>query len=87
MLYEIFTGSLPFEGDSPLEVVLKHANNAPPPPGTKNPRIDGTVAGIVMKCLEKEASARFQTARELCEALSRVAEGRRRAPIGREAVA
>jgi eukaryotic-like serine/threonine-protein kinase len=72
VLYEVFTGSLPFEGDSPLAVVLKHVNDAPPLPQSKNPRIDPKIAVIIMKCMEKNASARFQTVGELYEALARV---------------
>ena len=87
VLYEIFTGSLPFDGDSPLAVVLKHVNNAPPLPRSKNPRIDPRVAAIVMKCIEKDAAARFQSARELYEALARVTAGGEGAGVRREAVA
>ena len=87
LLYEIFTGSLPFEGDSPLAVVLKHVNNAPPLPRSKNPRIDPGIAAIVMKCMEKDAAARFQSARELYEALARVTAGGEGAGVRREAVA
>jgi eukaryotic-like serine/threonine-protein kinase len=72
VLYEVFTGSLPFEGDSPLAVVLKHVNDAPPLPQSKNPRIDPKIAAIIMKCMEKNAGARFQTVGELYEALARV---------------
>jgi serine/threonine protein kinase len=87
VLYEIFTGSLPFEGDSPLDVVLKHVNNAPPPPQSKHPRIGPQIAAIIMKCLEKDPAARFQSVSELCEALTRVAAGREGAAVMREAVA
>jgi serine/threonine-protein kinase len=72
VLYEVFTGSLPFEGDSPLAVVLKHVNDAPPLPQSKNPRIDPKIAAIIMKCMEKEAAARFQAVGELYESLARV---------------
>jgi serine/threonine protein kinase len=69
VLYEMFTGSLPFEGDSPLAVVWKHVNDPPPLPQLRNPSIDPRIAAIVMKCLAKEARARFQTVGELYEAL------------------
>jgi len=69
VLYEMFTGSLPFEGDSPAAVVLKHVNDPPPLPQSKNPRIDPRIAAIVMKCLQKDAHARFQTVGELYEAM------------------
>jgi len=68
-------------------VVLKHVNNAPPLPKSKNPRIDPRVAAIVMKCIEKDAAARFQSARELHEALARVTPGVEGAVARREAVA
>jgi eukaryotic-like serine/threonine-protein kinase len=87
LLYEIFTGSLPFEGDSPLAVVLKHVKFAPPLPKSKNPRIDPSVAAIVMKCIEKDPAARFQSAPELYEALARVTVGVEGGGVRREAVA
>jgi len=87
MLYEMFTGSLPFEGDSPLAVVLKHVNNAPPLPRSKNPRIDPTVAAIITKCIEKDAGSRFQSVGELYEALARVSVGREDVYVRDEAVA
>jgi len=87
VLYEIFTGSLPFEGDSPLADVLRHVNDPPPLPQSKNPRIDPKIAAIIMKCMEKDPSARFQVVGELYEALARVTAGREAASTKREAVA
>ena len=72
VLYEVFTGSLPFEGDSPLAVVLKHVNDVPPLPQSKNPRIDPKIAVIIMKCMEKEPAARFQSVSDLYESLAKV---------------
>jgi serine/threonine-protein kinase len=72
VLYEIFTGSLPFDGDSPLAVVLKHVNDPPPIPQSKNPRIDTKIAVIIMKCMEKDPGARFQSVADLYEALAKV---------------
>jgi eukaryotic-like serine/threonine-protein kinase len=87
VLYEIFTGSLPFEGDSPLAVVLKHVNNAPPLPRSKNPRIDAKVAAIITKCIEKDAASRFQSVGELYEALAQVTVGLEDMCVRGEAVA
>jgi serine/threonine protein kinase len=72
VLYEVFTGSLPFEGDSPLAVVLKHIHDPAPPPRSKNPWIEPGIAPILTKCLEKEPGARFQSMGELYDALARV---------------
>ncbi|MGH9366685.1 MAG: protein kinase domain-containing protein, partial [Thermoanaerobaculia bacterium] len=72
VLYELFAGTLPFEGDSPLAVVLKHVQEKPPSPQTKNPKIDPKVAVIVLKCMQKQPADRYQSINELYEALARV---------------
>jgi eukaryotic-like serine/threonine-protein kinase len=72
VLYELFTGMLPFEGDTPLAVVLKHVEEKPPSPQAKNPRIDPKIAAIILKCMQKDPSDRFQTVNQLYEALTRV---------------
>jgi len=72
VLYELFTGALPFEGDSPLAVVLKHVQERPPSPQTKNPKIDPRVSAIILKCMEKDPASRFQSVNDLYEALTRV---------------
>ncbi|MGE5277643.1 MAG: protein kinase domain-containing protein [Acidobacteriota bacterium] len=72
VLYELFTGTLPFEGDSPLAVVLKHVQEKPPSPQAKNPKIDPKVAAIVLKCMQKEPNERYQSINELYEALTKV---------------
>ncbi|HKF41463.1 MAG TPA: protein kinase [Thermoanaerobaculia bacterium] len=72
VLYELFTGSLPFEGDSPLAVVLKHVQEPPPSPQSKNPKIDPKIAAIILKCMQKDPAERYQTVNQLYEALTRV---------------
>jgi serine/threonine-protein kinase len=72
VLYELFTGALPFEGDSPLAVVLKHVQEKPPSPQAKNPRVDPKVAAIILRCMQKDPAERFASVNELYEALSRV---------------
>src|SRR6266540_5081947 len=72
VLYEVFTGSLPFEGDSALAVVLKHVHDPAPPPRSKNPWIEPGIVPILTKCLEKKPGARFQRMGELHDALAKV---------------
>jgi len=72
VLYELFTGTLPFEGDSPLAVVLKHVQEKPPAPQSRNPKIDPKVAAIVLRCMQKNPAERYQSVNELYEALTRV---------------
>ena len=72
VLFELFTGALPFEGDSPLAVVLKHVQEKPPSPQAKNPRVDPKVAAIILRCMQKDPAERFPSVNDLYEALSRV---------------
>lgn len=72
VLYELFTGTLPFEGDTPLAVVLKHVQENPPSPHTKNPKIDPKIAAIIVKCMQKDPADRFQSVNQLYEALTKV---------------
>ncbi|HYV41034.1 MAG TPA: protein kinase, partial [Thermoanaerobaculia bacterium] len=72
VLYELFTGTLPFEGDTPLAVVLKHVQESPPSPQAKNPKIDPKIAAIILKCMQKDPSDRFQSVNQLYEALTKV---------------
>ena len=72
VLYEIFTGSLPFEGDTPIAVVLKHVQERPPAPQSKNPKIEPRIATIILRCMEKNPADRFQSVNDLYEALTSV---------------
>ena len=72
VLYEVFTGTIPFEGETPLAVVLKHIQETPPSPQTRNPRIDPRISQIILKCMQKDAKDRYQTINDLYEALTRV---------------
>ncbi|MCA1582054.1 MAG: protein kinase [Acidobacteria bacterium] len=72
VLYEIFTGTLPFEGDTPIAVVLKHVQEKPPAPQSKNPRIDPRIAAIILICMQKKPEDRYQTVNDLYEALASV---------------
>jgi len=72
VLYEVFTGTLPFDGETPLAVVLKHIQEPPPSPQARNPRIDPKISQIVLKCMQKDAKDRYQTVNDLYEALARV---------------
>ncbi len=71
VLYEVFTGTIPFEGDSPLAVVLKHIQETPPSPQTRNPRIDPRISQIILKCMQKDPKDRYQSVNDLYEALTR----------------
>jgi serine/threonine-protein kinase len=72
VLYELFCGALPFEGETPLGVVLKHIQERPPAPEKKNPNIDPRLSVIILKSMEKDPAQRYQTIADLYKDLSEV---------------
>ncbi len=72
ILYQLLTGQVPFSGDSPLAIMLQHVQNKPKPPTLLKPELDipNEVEEIVMKCLEKDPNARYQSAGEFLAAIS-----------------
>jgi serine/threonine protein kinase len=67
VMYEIFTGRVPFKSatDDLVAVIFAHVNDVPPSPRSINRAVPPQIESIVLKLLEKDADARFQTAREL----------------------
>ena len=64
ILYELITGVLPFKGDSLMEIGMNIATKDPVPPGEINP-VAKAFDVLVMKCLQKDPSKRFQSVLEL----------------------
>ena len=64
-LYEMLTGSVPFDSDSTVTVALMHLQDKPVPPIEKNPQIPPALNDIVLKALEKEPENRYRTARSM----------------------
>ena len=60
-LYELLTAHLPFESESEFEVMSDHLNTPPPPPTRHYPYIPRGIEQCVLKALEKNPDARFQT--------------------------
>lgn len=69
ILYEMLTGVVPFTDPSPASVALQHITQPPPSPRSKNPEISAEVETILLKALQKEPEKRFQTGKELMDAL------------------
>ncbi|HHW48180.1 MAG TPA: Stk1 family PASTA domain-containing Ser/Thr kinase [Clostridiaceae bacterium] len=72
VLYEMVTGSTPFDGETPVAIALKHIQSVPIEPSTIDPNIPRSVNDIIMKAMKKEQSSRYQTATEMLADLHRV---------------
>ena len=75
ILYEMVTGHVPFEGETPLSVAIKHKSEPPEDPRSLNSQVSPALSRIILKCLEKSRLNRFQTAEELQERLEALEKG------------
>ncbi len=75
ILYEMATGGVPFEGDTPFTVGVKHKSEIPEEPLKRNPQIPGDLNRLIMKCLEKDKEKRYQSTAELCSDLEKIQQG------------
>jgi TolB-like protein/Tfp pilus assembly protein PilF len=71
VLYEMATGKRPFQGKVPTAISEAILHTDPPAPRQLSPAISPGLESIILKCLEKEPAARYQTARELSADLRR----------------
>jgi serine/threonine-protein kinase len=76
VLYELLTGRVPFDAESPVSVALKQVSEPPVPPSQLRPGISPALEAVVMRALEKDPARRFASADEFVAAL----EAARRAP-------
>jgi tetratricopeptide (TPR) repeat protein len=75
ILYEMVAGRVPFEGDTPFTIGVKHKSEVPRPPKELNAQIPEDLNRVILKCLEKEKGRRYQSAGELRSELSLIEEG------------
>ena len=69
ILYELTTGRVPFEAETPIAVMIKHIYDALPPPRALNPALPEAVEQVIQKSLAKKPEDRFATAAEMVQAL------------------
>ncbi len=72
ILYEIFTGTVAFRGDTPVEIAMKQVRENPTPPRALDSTLAPPVEKIILRCLEKSPAQRFQSVDELEAALNEV---------------
>ncbi len=75
IMYEMVTGTLPFEGETPLSVALKHKTHTPKSPKEVNPQISEDLNTLILKCLKKEKEKRYQSVEELLADLTDMEKG------------
>ncbi len=69
ILYQMLTGRLPFQGDTPIATLLKHLVEEATPPSAIVPEVHPGLAAVCMKAMSKSPAARFANAREMRAAL------------------
>jgi serine/threonine protein kinase/Tol biopolymer transport system component len=65
ILYEMLTGQLPFDGDTPLSIAMKHKSEDFTVPKVLNPQISDDLNDLILKCLEKSKANRYQTVEDV----------------------
>ena len=81
VLYELLTGDLPFTGETPVEIAMKHLSQVPPAPSTIRPEIPRDLDLVVLRALAKEPADRYRSAKEMDRDLELVGRGE---PVGTE---
>ncbi len=76
VLYEMLTGQVPFDGDTPVSIALKHLNEPVPAPSQLNPEVTPQLEAVVLRALEKDRDDRYASARDMARALSAASGGR-----------
>jgi len=75
VLYELLTGTVPFTGETPVEIAMKHLSATPEPPSARRPEIPRDLDLVVLRALAKEPADRYRSAGELDRDLELVARG------------
>lgn len=73
-MYEMTTGRVPFTGETPVSVAIKHLQKEPTPPSAIAPDVPPALETIILKSMEKEPIKRYQSAVEVTAAIRGVLE-------------
>ncbi len=77
MLYELATGRLPFEGESPVSIAVKQINEDPVPPREINPDVPVGLEQIILCAMSKKPSDRFQSADIMLDYIKRLQKNKK----------
>jgi serine/threonine-protein kinase len=75
VLFEMVTGRVPFVADSVQELLFMRLRVLPPAPRDLQPAVPAALSDLILRCLARDRSERFQSANELCEALDELRRG------------
>jgi serine/threonine-protein kinase len=75
VLYELLTGDVPFSGETPVEIAMKHLSATPEPPSGHRPEVPQDLDLVVLRALAKEPPDRYQSAAAMDADLETVAHG------------
>jgi tetratricopeptide (TPR) repeat protein/tRNA A-37 threonylcarbamoyl transferase component Bud32 len=75
ILYEMMTGRVPFEGETFLSIALKQKTEKPRPPRELNPQIPEDLVRIILRCLEKDKAARYESVEDILAELGKIEKG------------
>ncbi|MGB7297525.1 MAG: protein kinase, partial [Candidatus Aminicenantales bacterium] len=75
ILYEMVTGRVPFEGDTPFAIGVKHRSEMPRDPTEINSQLPPELSGLILKCLEKDKEKRYRSAADVHSELARMEQG------------
>ncbi len=75
MLYQMATGRLPYNANTPARIYVMHLRDPLPPPRTVNPALPPAVEAVILKSLEKQREDRYATAAEMVQALQAAISG------------
>ena len=75
MLYEMVTGRVPFEGDTPFTIGMKHKGEVPRDPIELNAQIPEDLSRVILRCLEKDKDKRYRSAGEVRSELANIEKG------------
>ncbi len=74
MLYELATGHVPYEAETPMGVILKHIRDPLPPPRTIFPDVPEALEKVILKAMAKEPKDRYQSVAEMVDAVAAAAD-------------
>ena len=70
ILYEIYTGTVPFHGDSPTAIISQHMHTLPTPPALINPIVPSGLSEVILRAIAKDPSARYPNVSTFANAIT-----------------